>query len=777
MDKEQLIQRLMATFLGELDEHARALNRDLLALEKDPRGTERAELCKTLFRTAHSLKGAARSVSLGPIETACHRLEGILAEVRDGLFTPGPDLFQLMFATVDAIEAAGQRLREGQPLDGTLPALAARLETARRAVPATATAPAPAPTNGHGRREPEPPPVVGEPRDGTGVPGAAARVRIPAAKLDALLAAVGELLVASRRLEPRGEELETLLQELGRWQAEWRRAERPIHRALGLADGVRAAKAAGADAAPLPRRIARVGGQVGEHLDHAVRALEALVAGHRADRQALQRALAPLDEEVRRIRMLPFAEACEGLDRAARDLARDTGKEAEVEIRGAEIELDRSILEALRDPLLHLLRNAVDHGIETPAERAAAGKGPRGRVTVEAALQGDRVRVTVTDDGRGLDLAAIRDLAARRGLPAPADERDACRLLFLPGFSTARMITELSGRGVGLDVVKTRIESLHGLVTCRVDRGPGLAVVLDVPLTLTTVRAVLVTVSGQTYAVPQAHVEGLLRIAPEEARSVEGREVVGLGGPPVPLVSLAHLLGLPARPLPPGARSSALLLASGERRVAFSVDELLAEQDVVVTNLGSRLRRVLHFSGATLLPSGRVALILNVGDLVRSALSRPAGPSLADQVATRRAEPRRLLVVDDSVTTRTLVKSILEGDGYAVQAAADGAEAWQLLQERGADLVVSDVEMPRMDGFDLTATIRRSARFRHLPVILVTALESEEDRMRGMEAGADAYLMKSAFDQTRLLETVHQLIPDTPEPTPDLPRPPPAGPS
>jgi two-component system chemotaxis sensor kinase CheA len=759
MDKEQLVQRLMATFLGELEEHAGALNRDLLALEKEPQGPPRAELCKTLFRTAHSLKGAARSVTVAPIEAACHRLEGILADVRDGQLSPGPELFQLLFATVDAIEDAGRRLREKRPLDGPLGGLLPRLDAARQGAAPSAGHDHAAPSydhaarsNGHAQNAgspatPGPAAAVAE----TTVPGTGARVRIPAAKLDALLAALGELLVARRRLEPRGEELEALLQFVIRWRADWRQTDRPLRRALGLIEGAAAA------GAPLPRRAARVLGQVGEHLERTERTLEALVSGLLADRRALDRAVVPLDEEVRRIRLLPFGEACEGLERAARDLARDTGKEVELVIAGADIELDRSILEALRDPLLHLLRNAIDHGLETPAARTAAGKPARGRVLIEAALQGDRVRIVVADDGRGLETEKIREVAARRKLPAPADDREAARLIFTPGFSTTRLITEVSGRGVGLDVVKSRIESLHGTVTCNLDHHPGLAVVLDVPLTLTTVRAVLLSAGGQIYALPLTGVERLLRVAVDDVKSVEGRESLALGGTPVPVVSMAEVLGAPSQ-ASAGPSFPALMLAVGGERAVFTVDELIAEQEVVVTNLGARLRRVRHFSGGTLLPSGRVALILNAADLLRTALGRAAAPALVEQLTARVAEARRLLVVDDSVTTRTLVKSILESAGYAVQAAADGAEAWQLLQERGADLVVSDVEMPRMDGFDLTATIRRSPRFRQLPVILVTALESEHDRQKGMEAGADAYLVKSAFDQKHLLETVSQLL-------------------
>lgn len=745
MDKDELIQRLMATFLGELEEHVSSLNRDLLALEKQPIGDSRGELLKTLFRTAHSLKGASRSVSVEPIEAACHRLEGMFADVRDGLLPLAPDLFQLLFATVDGIEETGRLLRETRdPSGSVLPGPLPRLDSIRRTVAPPVSVESPvmaAPSRASRPAVPSTPAAAA----GTG------NVRIPAAKLDALLAASGELLVARRRLEPRAEELAALTQFVARWKEEWRPIERPLRRALG--NGARP------NGSSLSRKAMRVLGQVAENLDRAEHGLEALIAGLAADRQALERAAGPLDEEVRRVRMLPFAEACEGLERAARDIARAGGKNVDLAVEGADLALDRSILEALKDPLLHLVRNAVAHGIETPAVRTAAGKPARGRVRVAAALQGDRVRIVVADDGAGLDVAAIGRTAARRKLAEPANEREAAQLLFLPGFSTTRMVTEVSGRGVGLDVVKSRVEALHGSAVCEPEPGGGLAVVLELPLTVTTIRALLLSAGGQIYALPHTHISALLRVGVDDLRSIEGREVVTLGDTPVPIVSLAQLLGTQAREAPSaGAKLPAVVLAVGEQRAAVSVDELLAEQEVVVTGLGRRIRRAHHFSGATILPSGRIALILSAGDVIRSALACSTGRPLTEQLAAGPVESKRLLVVDDSVTTRSLVKSILEAAGYAVWAAADGAEAWQVLQERGADLVVSDVEMPRVDGFDLTTMIRRSQRFRKLPVVLVTALESAEDKARGMEVGADAYLAKSGFDQRQLLETIAQLV-------------------
>jgi two-component system chemotaxis sensor kinase CheA len=578
---------------------------------------------------------------------------------------------------------------------------------------------------------------------------------VAAEKLDAFLARNGELLVARRRVESRVEDVTALRDFVGRWKAEWRGVEKPLAKFLRDSETAPHPEEGGR----LPRRAAEALGRVGASLRRLEKDLDQLSGTLLADGRVLKEAAASIDDEVRRVRMLPFAEACQGLDRLVRDLAQATGKEADLVIEGGSVELDRSVLEGLKDPLRHLLRNALDHGIEPPAERRSADKSPRGRLLVAAVLRGSAVEVVVADDGRGLDLGALRQQASKRRLPEPADERDLARLIFLPGFSTSPFITDVSGRGVGLDVVKSRVEALHGSVDLSFTPGGGTRFTLAVPLTLTTLRVLLVTAGGQTFAFVGANVQRLVRTSAEDIRSVEGREMLALGGAPIPVVSLAATLGLrPREPVQSEKRAPAVIVAAGEKRLAFVVEELLAEQVVVVKGLGARIRRMRFVSAATILPSGRIALVLNTTNLVRAALSRaPAELALGlDQTADR--PKKRLLVVDDSVTTRTLEKSILEAAGYEVAIAADGAVAWQLLQERGTDLLVSDVDMPRMDGFALTEAVRGSKRFADLPVVLVTARETEADKARGVAVGANAYLVKSAFDQKNLLETIAQLL-------------------
>src|SRR5712691_7103856 len=564
MDNDKLAKRLLSTFQEELPEHVGALNENLLALEKDPGGAGSAERIKSLFRAAHSLKGAARSVAVKPIEEMCHHLEEVLRAVQNGVLPLGEESFAILFAAADALDDARKRLAAGQNLSGgPLEEIAPRLATLakKRARPVEPPAP-PAP----GRPAPAAPPA----------PAPEGQVRVAAPKLDTLLARSGELLVAERRLERTEAGVAAVGEMLARIHREWQH-----HRKDARLPGAREKKRGGGTLAELEAKFATARGD-----------LDRLGATLRDDRRAIGRAVSLMDEDVRRIRLLPFAEACQGLDRAVRDLAKERGKEVEVAVDGATIEIDRSILEGLKDPLLALARNAVDHGIEPPAQRRTAGKPERGRVVVAAALRGSRVEVSVADDGAGVDLTAVREKARQRGLSAPRDDRECVALLFEPGFSTAARVTEISGRGVGLDIVKTRAGALHGTVELTSQPGRGTRVTFTLPATLTTLRALLVAAGAETFAIPGASVVRLLRLDPAEIKSVGGREVVPAGGwPPVPIVPLARVLSLPERGEQRSGKISAVVLGA-QARAAFAVDELIAEREILVKALGPRLRSV-----------------------------------------------------------------------------------------------------------------------------------------------------------------------------------------
>jgi two-component system chemotaxis sensor kinase CheA len=735
-------ERLRAIFRDELEDHARSIEHDLLALERDPADGARADLHASLSRSVHSLKGASRVVGEDVIEAACHRLEEILHRLREGL-PPDGSLFRLLLATVDAIRQTGAPAGEGSGGVGAVQALLPQLERIAQ---------------GSGEDVPVPaaPAAADLPPTENRQVQADNFVRVPVTKLDMLLSRSEELLVARRRAEARDGTLADLQEILRSWRRRWPDIERKV----ALASGAGASSATSDDQQTQRTQAARQALASCQadlrRLEHDLQAFGDHLA---ADRRAVEQAANALEGAIRRARLFPFAGACEGLERTARDLADRLGKDVRVVIHGGDLELDRSIIEGLRDPLLHLVRNAVDHGMETAGARRRAGKPATGSITVAARHRALQVEVEVSDDGRGVDLAAVREEAFRRGLDPAGPAETLVAHIFKAGFSTAAAVTPVSGRGVGLDVVKSRMEGMRGAVEVSTEAGRGTRFKLTLPLTLTTIRGLLVAAAGQTFALDTASVRRLLRADPGDIRLVEGRAMLAGAAGPIVLTSLARQLGFAVGERAPGEKIPVVVLEAGGRQAAFAVDALLAEQDLLVRGLGSRLKCVRNVTGATMLADGSLALILHAQDLIAAALAGSADPALAPTVAqSAQVARKRLVLADDSVTTRTLMRTILEGAGYEVRTAADGAEAWRLLQDGGADLVVTDIEMPQMDGITLTRTIRSSQRWRELPVILISALEADDDKARGLRAGATAYLLKSAFDQRELLSVVEQIL-------------------
>ncbi|HJV67362.1 MAG TPA: response regulator [Geomonas sp.] len=468
----------------------------------------------------------------------------------------------------------------------------------------------------------------------------------------------------------------------------------------------------------------------------------------------------PLLQDLKKLHLLPFSSLSSPLAKLVRDLGRELGKEAEFRAAGGEIEADRRILAELREPLLHIIRNMMDHGIEPPAERRLKGKPERGSISIEVRLvDANRAELRVSDDGRGIDHAQLKKAALRLELISEEDaarisDQEALQLVFESGVSTSPLITALSGRGIGLAIVRESLEKLGGHATVHSSPGEGTSFRLSFPLSFAMIEGLLVETAGRSCLLPAANVECTARAAEGEIRSVENRETVLVNGEVVALVPLSRLLELGERGGEEPVRQYVLLSAAG-KRIAFSVDEVVGVQEVLVKPLGSQLSRVRNVAGATVLGNGRVVPVLNVGDLFRSALSSAGSGAVRPQVTPARR--LSVLIAEDSITSRTLLKNILEASGFEVATAVDGMDALTQLKSGSFDLVVSDVEMPRMDGFQLTAALRREPRFESLPVVLVTGLESRADRERGIEVGANAYLVKSSFDQGGLLEVIEKL--------------------
>lgn len=726
---EEFLDALRATFKVEADEHLRTISTALMELEKSPAPETAAGHVEVMFRAAHSLKGAARAVDFIVVESLCQSLEDIFAGWKRGKTAPGTQALDSVHRTVDAITLA----MAGPETSRARSPVVANASAAPESTPAPAEALAPRLPAGDRMFTPED------------------TVRIAVGKLDARLLEAEEMLTAKLTTGQRAKSLMELAQRFEPWRKEWTAIQ------------------------PDVRALRRTGlGRVSDFLEFTAGHLNALEAGVVAlgrtadqDRQLIGKLVDDLLEESKKLLLLPFGTLAAPFPKLVRDLCRDQGKEADLVIRGEEVEIDKRILEEMKDPLIHLLRNSVDHGVEASAERRRSGKPPRATITVAASrINGSHVELVVSDDGAGIDEEKVKASALKGGLLSAErarelDAADVRRLIFQPEVSASPIITRVSGRGLGLAIVRERAEKLGGSVSVESDRARGTRFSILLPSTLATFRGILIEAAERLFVVPTFQVERVARVAPDDVRTVEGRDTISLGGRAVSLVSLAGVLALPEAP--PRDRGQAalpfLVLGQGDRSIAFLVDAILDEQEVLVKPLRKPLSRVRNIAGATVLADGRVAPILHVSDLLKSAkISARTGMRAARDVVPAAAAAKSVLVAEDSITSRMLIRGILTSAGYSVTTAVDGLDAFTRLRTEHFDLVVSDVEMPRLNGFDLTARIRADKKLAELPVVLVTALETPDDRERGIEVGADAYIVKSSFDQSDLLEAVRRLV-------------------
>jgi two-component system chemotaxis sensor kinase CheA len=716
-------------FRQESAQRLARLQQQFLAMESE--GPTEA-LVASVFRDAHSLKGAAALLELHDIAPIAQVMEDILDEVRNHVRPVTPALVDLMLETVDAL---GPLIRSA--LSGGSPTADARQVESRLRGEADAGAP---PAPGTPARLPEPSRSGGERADARGSRRSRepARRLVPVAAVTAVDAAPPDAAVpqaappsAAGRAEPR----------------------------LLLPDTV------SVPAERLDRLVGLVGEVAAAHLRLAA-LVDAQVTADPNVREAMrdvERSLRELQELTLRARMVPFGSVTDSLHRAAREAARTLGKHIRWEVAGQDTELDRLVLQKISDPLVHLVRNAVGHGLEPGADRVAAGKPEIGSVRVRAVQRGSEVVVSVADDGRGIDVDAVRTRAAERGLGPPGSEEDVLDLLFLPGMSTAGEVTPLSGRGVGLDVARSGVAAVRGRVEVESVQGEGCEFRLIVPITLAILSCLVVEVAGERYAVPVHSVLSLERLSPDRTEQVEGRHVVRLADGVAELFELATLLsaapGCSERRKAPGY---AVVVSGTGRRSGLVVDQLLGQRDIVVKNFGELLPRSDIVAGASVEPDGTIMLVLDAQGLIDHAQRADRVPPPAAVMEAGASPPldarRSVLVVDDTLTVRELERSILERAGYRVSVAGNGREALALLSDGPVDLVVTDVEMPEMDGFALTEAIRADATLTNLPVLILTSRGSDEDRRRGLDAGADAYVVKSAFDETALLAAITRLL-------------------
>jgi len=703
-------------FAEEAEQRLNVLGAQLLRLEEHP---DDEALIASLFREAHTLKGAAAVVGLDEISIVAHAMESLLHELRSGVRAATPDLIDGILAAVDGVRLMLVRLLAGEDQQAEASALRSKLVTLLDAAPAPEPAPEPEPDT-----EPETARPAEAP-DQRPTPPRDEPSGLPAASLEPAMASVATV---DRDPEPSS----------GAVRADAETVRVPLTRLDQIV------RLVGESAAAHLRVGRRLGDQLG------------VDPGTIDEVRELSRVLNELQELTMRARMVPVVSITDVLQRAVRDVARSTGKNVRWDMRGEDTELDRGVLQQLADPLLHIVRNAVDHGIEQADERVAAGKPLHGTVRFHAMQIGSEVIITITDDGRGIDVDRVRAEAAVRNPDAASlSDEEALYLVFRSGLSTASFVTDISGRGVGLDVVRTNVDAVRGRVEIRTDPGKGTEFRVIVPITLAVLRCLLVRAGGRRHAIPM-HSIAIAQGQGLEERSA-GNPVVWHGSQALPLSSLGEALGLPADEHGP------IVIVSGlTRRHAFRVEELLGQRDVVVKGLSRLLPRLGAFAGASVEPDGSILLVLDVPGLIDQA-RRHRGSMASAVVHAKPTVPTEvvratILVVDDAMTVRELQRSILERAGYQVITASDGVEAMARLSEAPVDLVLTDVEMPRLDGFGLTEAIRAHASRGNVPVLILTSRASEEDRQRGLLAGADGYIIKSAFDEAGLLSAVERLL-------------------
>ncbi len=758
-------KRLLATFRVEADEHLKAMSAGLIELKKNPTADRYAGIVETVFREVHSLKGAARAVNLKQIESVCQSMESVFAALKENRLAISQPLLDQMQEAIDGLSVL--LFSEGAAMSvagkSALAALERRLNEAVNSgqepvVRETATRePVSEPIPASGIRPPPQPETL----SGT--------VRVSTQKLDAVMRQVEELLSPRLAAAQRAKELREVVVSfatLKKQRARMRPVLRLIERYVEAAGGSKNT------AGGLPEFPAQELPKLLEHLESEQLFMKMLeerllrlskFAAH--DRRALAGMSDSLLHDVKEMHLLPFSSLLEIYPRFTRELARDQGKQVELTIQGGEIEIDRRTLEEMKDPLMHLLRNCIDHGIEQPAIRQDKGKTPHGTITIAIAQKdGGKIEIMVADDGAGIDTARVKAASYKLGLVSAGEAEKLSRqevqsLVFQSGISTSRIITDISGRGLGLAIVREKIDRLGGVVVIESSQDNGTAFRITLPLMLATFRGVLVSVGGQLFVLPLQNIKCVARVAQQDIRTVENRATIPLDGQAVALVNLGDVLELPRLNQPiytAPERVSVVVLGSVHRHLAFRVDEILGEQEVLVKTLGRQLARVRNVAGASVLGTGQVVPVLNVSDLLKSAVRQAPPPVTAETHGV--AEKHSILVVEDSITSRALLKNILESAGYRITTAVDGVDAYTTLKSGAFDLIVSDVEMPRMDGFDLTAKVRADKQLAGLPVVLVTALESREHRERGIDVGANAYIVKSSFDQSNLLEVIGRLI-------------------
>lgn len=733
----EIYKQLLHTFEAEFNEQVEELTKCLIELEKSDDQERACELLNQMFRVAHTIKGAARSVEIMSVGEVAHALEDLFSVIKNDPEIVTPAMVDLCFKGIDhmcQIMTAKYKHDKDIAIDEQLLLL---LRSSNDCGSEGNSAASKVKPSGLDKEANVANAEVKSTRGSD-----AEFVRVGVDLLDKITSLCDEVQGAKLQYED-------AILELHRMQFEHESLFEDIKVKLlnntgrsiqdGEADSMKSSVSSGLN---MSAKLARLQTEMN------------------ACNRGLGLVSASLQDQVKQIRMVPVEMILTPMMRSARELSRSMDKEVSVNLVGGDCLVDKYILDRIKDPMMHLLRNAIDHGVESKEIRTSRGKNRSGTITISVKSEGDRISLSMEDDGGGIDVHSVRALAASKGLitsGSSMSDDDVMQLLFHPGFSTKEFITDVSGRGVGLDVVMSNVQAINGNVRVISELKRGTTFSLIIPLTVLTDRGLIIGLGNQHFAIPTSSVVSVTSLMGSDVIAVPGGHALIVDEKPVPLRRLSHVLDMASKSKTKNI--PVVVVRNGVQTVAFEVDSIESEKEIVIKNLSMPLCAIKNVSGAALTGRGEVIIVLNPSELVDTALtSYDTEAVVCEQDVKSTQHKKKVLVVDDSITTRTLESNILKMYGYEVRACVDGEDAWNTINSEAFDAIITDVEMPHMNGFDLAKLVKQDNRYSEIPVVIVTSLGSDEDKRRGIEVGADAYLVKSQFDTRSLINTVERLI-------------------
>lgn len=733
----ELLKQLTATFNIELEEQSQVMTDGLLLLEKNNLDDDLYnQTVASIFRAAHNIKGAARSLGIKDIGEIAHHIETLFSAIQKKEIELKPEIINICLAGVDKMRLAMDAFMNKTLLPFNLEEF---LLTLSEVVSAKSSSPAAVKTMPSEKK------LEAKAKN---KPTQHESIRVSIENLERVSALMEEIQINKITMDEHYLKLSELVNKTKNFNQLWKQTLATLKPHFQKLDD----------------NIPKLTYACNDEIIDIQQSLFALHKTLRAKTNDFAILSNSLQDEIRRLRLVPAATLFQTLPLAVRDLAQQLNKSVALDIKGDDVKMDKMVLDGLKDPLLHLIRNALDHGIEEANERHKLGKPDQARISINIIDEGDEILISLTDDGAGIDTKKILETALNKNIidksaVSNMNENDILELIFRPGFSTSKTITDVSGRGVGLDVVKTNLVDLKGRVSVKTEINKGTTFYLRVPLTLSSERGLLITAGGQPFVIPTNSVERVSVLMPHQIFDVEGGQAVMLDDHPVSLRHLTDILHLEKRERAVTERLPIIFIKKSAHLLALLVDEIIGEREMVIKPLQAPLLNITAVSGGTLSGSGQVIIVLNSNDLINTALhmGQVSHINAAETMTSEDARPH-ILVVDDSITTRTLEQNILENKGYKVTVAVNGSDAWNILQEQKFSLVVTDISMPLMDGFTLTERIKQTQSLQDIPVIIVTSLGSDAEKKRGIEVGANAYIVKNEFESGVLLEMIEQFI-------------------